>query len=523
MPIPILDPFHTPGGPLKRLPLLKAAVAFIAAVCLCLCGLLYLQLEQSRRHDLESARIASANLTQAMAQQAQDTFLQTDLVLASLADWMQVDGFGPALQPRLQKTFARQVQSLEQLHGLFLFDKKGQWIITSFDHLRRGPGVADRDYFTFHQQNASLIAHIGPAIHSRQNGEWIIPVSRRLNDQNGNFQGVLLAGIKMSYFDKFFKSFSLDDKGEMALALSDGTLLAHRPFDEAMIGHRLAEEHIFKHDAVSGLPSDALIHSAADGVVRLYGHRHLQAYPLIVTAAMSEDAILAGWHDRAFQSSLIVALVVLGICLFGWVFVRQVRNSERIEADLRKAQEALELIATHDSLTGLANRRLFERALDVEFGRGARQRSPLSLIMLDIDFFKRYNDTYGHVAGDHCLAEVAKVLKGACHRKADLAVRYGGEEFAVLLPDTNLQGAMTLAEQIRRCVIDKHIIHSGSPTGYLTVSLGCYAFVPSSLDNIEVFLQRADAALYQAKHSGRNRVAALSMEGGLDALERSDR
>lgn len=523
MPIPIFDPFHAPGGALKRLPLLKAAVMFIAAVCLCLCGLLYLQLEQSRRYDLESARIASVNLTRAMSQQAQDTFLQADLVLASLVDWIQVDGFGSAQQSRLQSTFARRVQSLEQLHGLFLFDKHGHWVITSFENLQRGAGVADREYFAYHQQNASLIAHIGPAIRSRQNGEWIIPVSRRLNDQDGNFKGVLLAGIKMSYFDRFFKSFSLDDKGEMTLALSDGTLLARRPFDETQIGRPLAEEHIFKHDPVTGMSGDAIIRSAVDGVVRLYGHQHLQAYPLVVTAAMSEDAILMGWHDRAFQSSLIVALVVLGICLFGWVFVRQVRNSERIEADLRKAQEALELIATHDSLTGLANRRLFERALDIEFGRGARQRSPLSLIMVDIDFFKRYNDTYGHVAGDHCLAEVAKVLKDCCHRKADLAVRYGGEEFAVLLPDTNLHGAMALAEQIRHRVIDKHIIHTGSPTGYLTVSLGCYAFVPSSLDSIELFIQRADAALYQAKHGGRNRVAALSPEGGLDSLERSDR
>ncbi|WP_039011084.1 sensor domain-containing diguanylate cyclase [Pseudomonas brassicacearum] len=523
MPISIFDPFHVPGGALKRLPLLKAAVTFIAAVCLCLCGLLYLQLEQSRSHDLESARVASATLTRAMAQQAQDTFLQTDLVLASLTDWIQVDGYGPAVQPRLQQTFARRVQSLEQLHGLFLFDKHGHWVVTSFDNLHRGAGVADRDYFAFHQQNASLIAHIGPAIRSRQNGEWIIPVSRRLNDQDGNFQGVLMAGIKMSYFDRFFKSFSLDEQGEMALALSDGTLLARRPFDEGRIGHPLAEEHIYNHVLTGGMSGDALIRSTIDGVVRLYGHQHLQAYPLVVTAAMSEDAILSGWHDRAFQSSLIVGLVVLGICLFGWVFVRQVRNSERIEADLRKAQQALELIATHDSLTGLANRRLFERALDIEFGRGARQRSPLSLIMLDIDFFKRYNDAYGHVAGDHCLAEVAKVLKDCCHRKADLAVRYGGEEFAVLLPDTNLSGAMALAEQIRRSVIDKHITHSGSPTGHLTVSLGCYAFVPSGLDSIEVFIQRADAALYQAKHGGRNRVAVLLTESGLDTLARSDR
>lgn len=144
MPIPTFDPFHAPGGALKRLPLLKAAVAFIAAVCLCLCGLLYLQLEQSRRYDLASARVASANLTRAMAQQAQDTFQQTDLVLASLADWMQIDGFGHALQPRLQQTFARRVQSLEQLHGLFLFDKDGHWVITSFANLHRERGRGSR-------------------------------------------------------------------------------------------------------------------------------------------------------------------------------------------------------------------------------------------------------------------------------------------------------------------------------------------------------------------------------------------
>jgi diguanylate cyclase (GGDEF)-like protein len=220
---------------------------------------------------------------------------------------------------------------------------------------------------------------------------------------------------------------------------------------------------------------------------------------------------------------VIVALVVMGIGLFGWVFVRQVRLGERVEADLRKAKDALKLIATHDSLTGLANRRLFEQALDIEFGRGARQSSSLSLIMLDIDYFKRYNDAYGHVAGDHCLAEVARAVKSCCHRKADLAVRYGGEEFAVLLPDTNIHGALVIAEQIRHSVMGKNITHSGSPTGYLTVSLGCYAFVPTALDAIEVFIERADAALYQAKHSGRNRAAVLSMEGGMEALMRSDR
>ncbi|MCY1247994.1 Phytochrome-like protein cph2 [compost metagenome] len=118
---------------------------------------------------------------------------------------------------------------------------------------------------------------------------------------------------------------------------------------------------------------------------------------------------------------------------------------------------------------------------------------------------------------------MARALKSCCQRKTDLAVRYGGEEFAVLLPDTDIHGAMTIAEQIRRSVIDKHINHTGSPNGYVTVSLGCYSFVPSGRDSMDVFVERADAALYQAKHSGRNRVATLSMAGGVEALMRSDR
>lgn len=523
MPTRFLDRYPTPGVAYKRVPLRKAAVLFVATVCLCLCGLLYLQLEQSRRHDLNQAQVASSNLTRAMAQQAEDTFMKADLVLTSLVDWIQVDGFGPALRPRLQKTFARRVQALEELHGILLFDQKGQWIVTSFDRLPRGPGVADREYFKFHQQNVTSVAHIGAAIRSRENGEWIIPISKRINDKNGQFHGVLLAGIKMSYFDQFFKSFSLDDNGSMFMALTDGTLLARRPFVESQIGTSLARNEIFQTLLPQASSGNAMFTSVVDGVVRLFGYRQLEAYPLVVSAASSRDSILAGWYDTAFRSGLIVALVMLGVTLFGWVFLRQVRVGEQVEADLRKAQEALELIATHDSLTGLANRRLFERALDVEFGRGARQSSALSLIMLDIDYFKRYNDTYGHVVGDHCLAQVARAVKGCCHRKADLAVRYGGEEFAVLLPDTDIHGAMTIAEQIRRSVMDKNISHTGSATGYVTVSLGCYSFVPTGRDSMEVFIQRADAALYQAKHAGRNRSAVLSMEGSVETLMRSDR
>ncbi len=518
LPVPIYE-VHALDGTLKRLPLLKAAVGFIAMVFLCLCGLLYLQLEQSWSHDLAQAEVNSTNLTQAMAQQAEDTFMEADLVLMSLSEWIEALGEGPRQQQRLQEIFARRVLALNQLSGVFLYDRQGQWVVSSFNASPHGKDVADRDYFRFHQQNASLQAHISPAILSRANGEWIIPISRRINDENGSFKGVLMAGIKLAYFDQYFKSFNIDEQGAMFLALSDGTLIARRPFEARQVGASLARGEIFAKYLPEATAGNAMITSIVDGVPRLYGYRQLQAYPLVVAAANSKDAILKSWYASAYQSTAIVALVLLGVGLFGWVFVHQVRNNERIEADLREAQEALEVIATHDSLTGLANRRLFERALVIEFGRGARQSSPLALIMVDIDYFKLYNDTYGHVAGDHCLTQVAQALQGCCQRQADLAVRYGGEEFAVLLPDTDIQGALAMAEQIRQSVMVSQIPHSGSAAGCVTVSLGCYAFVPSGRDSIEVFIERADAALYQAKATGRNRVSALSVQ----PLQPSDR
>ncbi|MGC5700525.1 GGDEF domain-containing protein [Pseudomonas sp. NFXW11] len=521
MPVPIYDPHHGPGGPLKRLPLLKAAIAFVGMVFLCLCGLLYLQLEQSWRHDLMQAEANSTNLTRAIAQQAEDTFMEADLVLMSLSEWIQALGDGPRQRQRLQQTFARRVQALNQLSGVFLYDKHGQWVVSSFNEAPHGKDVADRDYFRFHQQNASLLVHISPAIRSRANDEWIIPISRRINDEEGNFQGVLMAGIKLAYFDQFFKSFNIDEQGSMFLAMSDGTLLARRPFEERQVGASLARGEIFSKYLPEANAGNAMITSVVDGVTRLYGYRQLQAYPLVVAAANSRDSILKGWYAAAYQSTAIVALVLLGVGLFGWVFVHQARNNERIEADLRKAQETLEVIATHDALTGLANRRLFERSLEVEFARGARQGNPLGLIMADIDYFKRYNDTYGHVAGDHCLAQVAQALTACCQRKSDLVVRYGGEEFAVLLPDTDIHGALAMAEQIRHSVMQRTISHSGSPEGCVTISLGCYSFVPSGHDSIEVFIQQADTALYQAKASGRNRVATLDSAEHL--LQRSDR
>ena len=172
---------------------------------------------------------------------------------------------------------------------------------------------------------------------------------------------------------------------------------------------------------------------------------------------------------------------------------------------LEQANNRLEAMAVTDFLTELANRRRFEETLRNEWARAERTWQFMAVIMLDVDNFKKFNDHYGHLAGDECLRKVAMALKENTGRAGDLCARYGGEEFCVLAVSTDVRGAKTVAEKIRRAVQDLHVPHEGSVFGVVTVSAGCAAAVPGSGQSPEDLIREADLALYEAKNQGRNR------------------
>lgn len=179
----------------------------------------------------------------------------------------------------------------------------------------------------------------------------------------------------------------------------------------------------------------------------------------------------------------------------------------KMHHDLTAANEQLRHIAYLDGLTQVANRRRFEHYLNQEWRRLSRDQAPLALIMCDIDYFKNFNDLYGHQAGDSCLRRVAKALSRSVKRPADLVARYGGEEFAVILPGTDLAGAEKVAEEICLAVRSRRIPHQGSEVAkFITVSLGVASCLPDPSSNPDLLVRRADEALYQAKHQGRDRV-----------------
>jgi diguanylate cyclase (GGDEF)-like protein len=172
----------------------------------------------------------------------------------------------------------------------------------------------------------------------------------------------------------------------------------------------------------------------------------------------------------------------------------------------KQAQIALEQLATRDGLTGLANRRCFDHTLHAEWQRALRQRQPLSLLMVDVDNFKQYNDAYGHVGGDDCLKRIAAAVASEM-RANDLVARYGGEEFAVILPNQSLKGAAIVAERIRCRVEALRLPNLGAAKPYVTVSIGAATAIASHEHQPEQLVSTADAALYRAKHMGRNRIS----------------
>ena len=176
----------------------------------------------------------------------------------------------------------------------------------------------------------------------------------------------------------------------------------------------------------------------------------------------------------------------------------------------RAERERLEQIASTDALTGLANRRTFDEVLMREWARCARSKSPLSVLLLDVDFFKVYNDTYGHIAGDQCLRQIALAIAGCVKRPGDVACRYGGEEFVVVLPETAHENAIQVGEAICEAVRSAKIVHQGSSLGYATVSIGCAGILPEDGGEPSLLTELADAQLYRAKENGRNRVASES-------------
>lgn len=481
-------------------------IGFIALVCLSLTLATMWQMNQSRNERVATAKIAVSNIVRAAEQQAQDTVRQADNTLRNLVERVEHDGVVGDQRVRLVKLMLQNVETVEGIQGLFIYDAHGNWVANSFSQNIPSKNNGDRAYFIYHRDHADDSIHVGSIVQSRSSGDMIIPISRRINAPDGTFAGVALATIPVAYFQAFFERMDVDDKGVIFLALNNGDLLARRPTLGALMTTNVAKGDIFTRYLPHSDSGTGIIKSIVDDVERIYAYRRVSGLPIVAAAGVSCQHVFAPWWAYAHRSMALIGIIILALGLLGALLYRQIQQLIAAENELKTARGELEIIAQTDSLTHLANRRCFDIALEKEWGRASRNKSLVAIILMDIDWFKQYNDHYGHIKGDECLRKVSSIIRSCVNRPGDLAARYGGEEFVVLLPETDLTGALKVAENIRLCIINTIIDHSASPTGIVTISSGVVAVSAPIKDGHTKALDDADQFLYFAKSKGRNRV-----------------
>ncbi|MFV3411502.1 sensor domain-containing diguanylate cyclase [Pseudomonas nitroreducens] len=469
----------------------------------------------SRKQVLEDINVHSLNLTQALSTYSEGIVRQSSLILLGLVERLETEGSGPVQIQRLRQLVGRQQSLMPQLSGVTVYDRDGRWLMASNRPTPAGANSSDRAFFIHHRNDPSREPFIGLPIRSRSTQEWVITVSRRFNDPNGEFAGVVAVTLGIENFLRLFGQLDIGREGAIGLSYTDGSLLVRYPFREQDMGRNFSKSPIYAKYLVDRSVGTASFTSSLDGVERLYAFRKSDKLPLVTTVALGRNEAMGAWRFEALLSLLVVSGLLMLTSFVGWMLIRDIRRRVAVESELRIAQQQLldsnqklAHLALNDPLTGLANRRCFNETLEVEVRRAQREKTPLALLMVDIDHFKLFNDTYGHPAGDACLQEVGKLLADCVRRPTDLVARYGGEEMAVVLPLTDQAGAAVVAQRMLDHLEEKAIPHRSSPFARVTLSIGIASASGAALDGWQSLLDSADAALYAAKRMGRNRLQA---------------
>ncbi|MBI6855293.1 sensor domain-containing diguanylate cyclase [Pseudomonas lijiangensis] len=382
---------------------------------------------------------------------------------------------------------------------MVLLDKDGKIIADSLSVIPRNDNLSDRPYFQHHLNNPSTGLHVdGPFKTRSGNPDWCISLSRRMSGPNGEFEGVASGVIRLVYFRELFKSQVLDKGSSISIITANGTMLVRYPDLEGLdlTGKDYSASENFKRIVQEGTGSFTGLSSQFQ-TMRFFTFSRVGDLPLIVVIGQAEEEVYTVWRRNAWLVGSATGVLCIGIMWLTFLLCRELRRRHQ-------AEDKLASLAATDGLTGLPNRRQLDDAMDIEWARAVRSGKPLSLLMVDVDHFKAFNERHGHAGGDEALRKVAYTISRTIRRPGDIAARYGGEEFVVVLPETDLQGAMALAESIRTSVEVMPVFNGDQQR--ITVSIGVASQVVQQGNKLASLFGLADKALYQAKNNGRNRV-----------------
>ena len=494
----------------RLLPWLGSAQAWIGLSVLAPLGMLVVSgfmLLDLRRDAWEKAEETSKNLLQVIERDIARNAEIFDLSLRAVVDNLMAPGVAEVSPELRQLILFDRAATAKDMGVMLVIDEKGDVVIDAAGVVPRKANYADRDYFQAHKLRDDLGLHVGPPLVSRLTGERMLLFSRRISKPDGSFGGVVLGTLRLTYFSRLFDQLGLGPEGAITLFHRDGTRIMRYPYVEADLGVNVAGTPNFDRFVREGSGSFVGI-SVRDGVERHFAFMRIGDLPLVLTVAKATDDIEAAWRAKAVVISAIV-LVLCGLTVsLSLLFGRELRRRTAIQAELAH-------LSCTDSLTGLPNRRQFDETITRASASARRSRTPLSLLVVDADHFKRFNDRYGHVVGDEVLKGLARCLSASVHRPDDLVCRVGGEEFVLLLPHTDRDGAHRIAEKVHAEISTLAIASAGIKAGSVTVSIGLAtveADRPELIAPTDLYTL-ADAALYEAKAKGRNQTRCAEPYG----------
>ncbi|WP_395062837.1 diguanylate cyclase [Paraburkholderia silvatlantica] len=452
----------------------------------------------ARNEAVEHAHETSRNVTAVLVSNIARTFETSDNSLRTLI----ADLSKPAVQnldPKSRHDLLFDNIPAEYFTGMGFTDSQGQEIDGCCGRTHHW-NFSDRDYFTVHRQSANVGLYLSAVYRARsRGGVEAIALSRRINRGDGSFGGVAMVAVDLDYFAQLLSRLDVGPHGVTAIVRVDGTVLARNP---PLTKAQLLTSPNFKRmvNQDSGFYS---ARSSIDGTVRLYTFQRVPGTPLIAVVAPAESDVLAGSRRMAWMVGISAAFISVAFCAVVWLLAFALRSHV-------KAQALLTELTRTDALTGLQNRRALDEFLANEWARLHRNDSCLSLLFIDVDNFKQFNDRHGHAQGDIALKRLSACIKRHVRRLGDLTARYGGEEFVVALPDTDEAAATRIAEAIR-CEVESGRHHGASgAVPPFTVSIGGATGRRGSPSTLAQLTNGADSALYAAKRNGRNTVVFAS-------------
>jgi diguanylate cyclase (GGDEF)-like protein len=448
-----------------------------------------------RRGEEELARQTLENLASGIDADISRNIEIYDLSLRAVASNLVMPEISKVKKELLHLILFDHAATAQHFGAIQVFDAGGNLTIDAASLDPRPENRSDEDYFTVHRDNPDVGLFISrPMLHR---GAYAIVLSRRITGEDGRFLGVVVGSIRFSYFHDLFGRLNLAPGDTITVLRHDRTIIMRTPFDLDVIGKNLAERPTWNPANLKEGSSFAG-KGPVDATPRLYVRRSGTS-PLFVVVGKPLDSIFNLWRTEAIRIGAIIAALIVFVLSTALFLAREIGR----RAD---AEDRLEEMATTDALTGLRNRRKFDTEIDVEWRRAARQGQPIALMMIDADHFKAYNDTYGHQAGDQVLVGIAICISDAVRRAGECAARFGGEEFAVLLPGASAVEAFNVAEAIRLKVEQWC---EGKIT--TTVSIGIASMRPGTGQSWADLVEAADKALYAAKANGRNQSVLASV------------